>query len=426
MKINLTRARILFGVFGWLLLSCSALAQRVVLDYEPKKGDLTVYDLQVHANARDEAGLTLVTHITSTVEIKVADIKRDPAIPIGQDNVVEAVIEISQKDGSVKFISDKEAKTVPLQDTSTRIVADKNGRVKSATKTFEKTILDSIAAVCAELSTTKEPTVGSKWTVPVKVNLMGEAADCTVTYILTGERNVLGVPCILISSTGKLSHAFKKGKAVKKIDMTWDGKAYYAYEKGRFEHVVVQAGAHGILTDGTKATVSEFTFLMTPRKKEANPKAFAAFSGPREELPWDAVEPVPFAPLSPTPTAASADGAKPAAAARQPLHLPDDGDVGGWLKAKVTEIKGAARSRPFYHFELWLEPPAAMKQRLVGVAYDFNTPAIRPQSQASSNRASGFRISAGGLACADEIEMTLRFDDGSVHKVAVDGCKLLS
>ena len=109
-----------------------------------------------------------------------------------------------------------------------------------------------------------------------------------------------------------------------------------------------------------------------------------------------------------------------------PLRLPDSTDVEGWLKAKVTEIKGADRNRPLYHFELWLEPPAAMKRRLVGVAYDFSTPAIRPQSQASSDRTSGFRVSAGGLACADEIEMTLRFDNGSVHKVVVDGCKLLS
>ena len=114
------------------------------------------------------------------------------------------------------------------------------------------------------------------------------------------------------------------------------------------------------------------------------------------------------------------------AASLTPLRLPDSSDVGGWLKAKVTEIKGADRNRPLYHFELWLELPAAMKRRLVGVAYDFSTPAIRPQSQASSDRTSGFRVSAGGLACADEIEMTLRFDDGSVHKVVVDGCKLLS
>jgi len=161
-------------------------------------------------------------------------------------------------------------------------------------------------------------------------------------------------------------------------------------------------------------------------KKRAKPKAFAEFSKAREQLPWDAVEPVPFAPLKPTPVAARAGGAKPVAASLTPLRLPDRSDVGGWLKAKVTEIKGADRNRPLYHFELWLEPPAAMKRRLVGVAYDFSTPAIRPQSQASSDRTSGFRVSAGGLACADEIEMTLRFDDGSVHKVAVDGCKLLS
>jgi hypothetical protein len=164
--------------------------------------------------------------------------------------------------------------------------------------------------------------------------------------------------------------------------------------------------------------------LSTNDKKEAKPKAFAEFSKGREQLPWDAVEPIPFAPLKATPVAARTDGTKPTAL--QPVRLPNSGDVGGWLKAKVTEIKGTSRSRPLYHFELWLEPPAAMKQRLVGVAYDFSTPAIRPQSQASSDRTSGFRISAGGLACADEIKMTLRFDDGSVHKVAVDGCKLLS
>ena len=162
------------------------------------------------------------------------------------------------------------------------------------------------------------------------------------------------------------------------------------------------------------------------KKKKAEPKAFAAFSKAREVLPWDAVEPVPFAPLTPAPLPAPADGAKPAAALQQSTGLPDSGQVGAWLKAKVTEIKGADRSRPLYHFELWLEPPAVVKQRLVGVAYAFSTPAIRPQAQDSSDKTSGFRISAGGLACADEITVTLRFDDGSVQKIAVDGCKLLS
>ena len=163
------------------------------------------------------------------------------------------------------------------------------------------------------------------------------------------------------------------------------------------------------------------------KEEKAEPKTFAAFSKAREELPWDAVEPVPFSPLAPaSPAKASAGQAAVAAAPRAALDLPGGGEVGNWVKAKVTEIKGADRSRPLYHFELWLEPPADLKQRLVGVAYEFNTPAIRPQSQASSDQTSGFRISAGGLACADEITLTLRFDDGRSQTVAVDGCKLLS
>jgi len=101
-------------------------------------------------------------------------------------------------------------------------------------------------------------------------------------------------------------------------------------------------------------------------------------------------------------------------------------DVGAWVKSKVTEIKGADRQRPLYHFELWLDPPAAVRRRLVGVTYDFSTPAILPQTQASSDQASGFRISAGGLACADKVTLTLRFDDGRTQKVSLDGCKLFS
>jgi len=165
----------------------------------------------------------------------------------------------------------------------------------------------------------------------------------------------------------------------------------------------------------------------TEEQQKERKKAFAAFSKVSEQLPWDAVGPVTFSPVADTKASAQGAGTKQAAAEapRPPVQLAS-GDVGKWLKAKVTEIKGSDRSRPLYHFELWLEPPAAVKGRLVGVSYAFSTPAIRPQSQSSSDRATGFRISAGGLACADEIEITLRFDDGHVENVSVDSCKLLS
>lgn len=165
------------------------------------------------------------------------------------------------------------------------------------------------------------------------------------------------------------------------------------------------------------------------KEKKGDPKTFATFSKARENLPWDAVEPVPFSPIAPAPRAAKAQAQAPSGkrvAALQPLALPNDGQIETWLKTKVTEIKGTARARPLYHFELWLEPPAEVKRRLVGVAYEFSTPAVMPQVQASSDQTSGFRISAGGLACADEITLTLRFDDGQSEKVTVDGCKLFS
>jgi len=167
-----------------------------------------------------------------------------------------------------------------------------------------------------------------------------------------------------------------------------------------------------------------------PPKKDDGKKrrAFAAFSKASANLPWDAVEPVPFSPLGPTGKSAqkktTPNGAAPAPQAA--VALPAGGEVKQWIKSKVTEIKGSARSRPLYHFELWLEPPVEMKQRLVGVSYAFNSPAIRPQSQASSDKTNGFRIRAGGLACADEVKLALRFDDGGSQTVALDGCKLLS
>ena len=66
-----------------------------------------------------------------------------------------------------------------------------------------------------------------------------------------------------------------------------------------------------------------------------------------------------------------------------------------------------------------------MKQRIVAVAYAFNTPAVMPQMQVSSEQKTGFRVSVGGLACADKITITLKFNDGQSQQVAVDGCRLL-
>ena len=162
--------------------------------------------------------------------------------------------------------------------------------------------------------------------------------------------------------------------------------------------------------------------------EEDRPRASVPAGGGQtgETLPWDAVKPVPFDDVAPAPSQAKESA--PQTPPPQPAltALPPETAMAGWVKAKATEIKGMERTRPLFHFEFWLEPPDAMKANLAAVTYEFNTPAVMPQMQMSQDLASGFRISAGGLACADKVTVTLRFRDGRSQRVEVDGCKLVS
>ncbi len=163
---------------------------------------------------------------------------------------------------------------------------------------------------------------------------------------------------------------------------------------------------------------------------EVSARPLSADAKGGEKLPWDAVEPVP----PPSETSATDSGApRPETPDPQalpapkisPAQLPAAGAVEGWVKAKATEIKGEDREHPLYDFELWLDAPAEIKQRLAAVAYDFNTPAVMPQVQVSSEQKTGFRIRVGALTCADKITVTLKFKDGQYQQVDVDGCRLL-
>jgi hypothetical protein len=162
-------------------------------------------------------------------------------------------------------------------------------------------------------------------------------------------------------------------------------------------------------------------------------KAFAESSlAAADVLPWDAAE--PFTPGesadAPAPKAAAleTEGAMPAPAPEPPsAALPAARDVEKWVKGKATQFNSEERGRGrLFHFELWLEPPAKVKERLVAVAYAFDTPAVMPQAQVSNEQKTGFRVAFGGLACADKVTLTLKFNDGQSQQVAVDGCRLLS
>jgi hypothetical protein len=157
----------------------------------------------------------------------------------------------------------------------------------------------------------------------------------------------------------------------------------------------------------------------------SEPKAEAEAHQEPEVLPWDAVEPVPLDGATPSPT-----GQNSAPVETRPSPppsfgpLPSERNVAGWVKAKATEIKGEDQFRPLFHFEFWLEAPPEVARSLASVSYDFNTPAVMPQSLLSGEAKTGFRASAGGLTCADKVRVTLRYKDGRSQQVEVDGCAL--
>jgi hypothetical protein len=171
---------------------------------------------------------------------------------------------------------------------------------------------------------------------------------------------------------------------------------------------------------------------IAPKSKGPEPQTLAEAAKSGEALPWDAIEPVPFDSAAPKLASAGTTASLPSPVRSDRetspalAELPANGAVESWVKAKATEMRGEHRTRPLYHFEFWLDAPDEVKRRLVAVAYQFNTPAVRPQSQISVEKASGFKVSAGGLVCADKVTVTLKFNDGRSQQVAVDGCKLLS
>jgi hypothetical protein len=162
-----------------------------------------------------------------------------------------------------------------------------------------------------------------------------------------------------------------------------------------------------------KPWVSEKPKADAVEPAEANRPLEASTS---DALPWDAVE--PYRPEAAASAAADVTAALPARAPEAPsppptpVALPKPSAVEGWVKAKAIEF--------------WLDAPNDVKQRLVAVAYEFNTPAVMPQAQVSSEAKTGFRVSAGGLTCADKVTVTLKFKDGQSEQVAVDGCRLVS
>lgn len=236
------------------------------------------------------------------------------------------------------------------------------------------------------------------------------SGDTTVARVLPGGETV-------VSKLAEAARAFSAPPSVRAPEPAGDGQLVGLADKIPWEREQQEAEAEAAAEQKPKV------------------KAFAESSlAQADVLPWDAAEPfVPEgspaapAPAPEVPPVAEVAAPQMAAAPQPAAALPDEREIEKWLKGKATQFNSEERGRGrLFHFELWLEPPAKVKERLAAVAYAFETPAILPQAQVSTEEKTGFRVAFGGLACAEKVVLTLKFKDGQSQEVALDGCRLLS
>jgi len=132
--------------------------------------------------------------------------------------------------------------------------------------------------------------------------------------------------------------------------------------------------------------------------------------------------------ISPTP---QAPAEKPAdqttKAAEISSGLPTANEIQGWVRSQAREFVGGVddAGNILYRFDVWLEPPADQKGRVVAVDYAFDGPSAQPATQASKEAETGFRVHFGGLSCARAVAVTVTFDNGETRQAEVDGCRAL-
>ena len=267
---------------GLLAAGGSAFAQQIKLNYEPKKGDAAVYDVIVHSEVKDAAGFSLVTDMTSTLQVNILDVKRDLNVKVGQNNIVSVTTEITQKNGSVKVVSGKNEKTMAVEDKTLQVVSDRKGAVKDAPAGLDQAVLDLIANVYRQVGSASKLSGGQEWKLKVLLPCGQDKIPAEVTWRLIGHRMVEGQDCIIVSSAGKIVHQFK-GPAgqtpIRKATMEWTGEAAYAYQVGEFASITLTGRSSGELEDKT-AVEGAFSYsLGVPKKKADAPAETGAAAG---------------------------------------------------------------------------------------------------------------------------------------------------
>lgn len=95
------------------------------------------------------------------------------------------------------------------------------------------------------------------------------------------------------------------------------------------------------------------------------------------------------------------------------------------VEAKPVPGVRGYKDLQIYDFSLWLDVPAAWKEKITQVTYEFNHPSFRDKTQTSDDRSTGFRVGYRGWGCLHIVTITITTTDGSSSRFDFDMCKEL-
>ena len=279
MSKALQRGFVCLAAASCLAMWQPVLGQNVTLKYKPVKGEEAVYNLQLHAEVKDDAGNQLTTHSTSLIKISVADIETETAAD-GKTAVKSTTVDVKQENAALKATSGEVEKVFSSPDTTIRLILDKNGDLKNVVSgTADNVLLASVTAAFKKLGAVESPRTGDKWKITAKLPCQGEEVTAHITYTLVGAGLVGDQECLFIRSECSLTHTFTKGP-VRKLELRWTGEASYADKIGRFTSIVVEGKGTAELEDGLKARLTNLSIQLTPPEKHAMlPGAKGSFAG---------------------------------------------------------------------------------------------------------------------------------------------------
>ena len=96
-------------------------------------------------------------------------------------------------------------------------------------------------------------------------------------------------------------------------------------------------------------------------------------------------------------------------------------------RARAVPVKGLNSSdgSPIYDFSLWLETPAALREQIAQVTYQFDHPTFHNKGQIADDPSNGFQVGYRGWGALRLVTIEINLRNGKSHRIYFDMLKAL-